>query len=80
VKVMNSIAQRNWETYIGKETVDMKSHLLPFPIDFVNGKITPRIGLTNRRHSKGLVDANFPDTNASVLGKKSRMLPELLLT
>jgi phospholipase D1/2 len=80
VKVMNAIAQRNWATYIGKETVDMKSHLLPFPLDFVNGKITPRIGLTNRRHSKGLVDANFPDTNASVLGKKSLLLPELLLT
>jgi phospholipase D1/2 len=71
VKVMNSIAQRNWATYIGKETVDMKSHLLPFPIDFVNGKITPR---------KGLVGGDFPDTKASVLGKKSLLLPELLLT
>jgi len=41
------------------------------PSSHVGGKIHPR---------KGLVDGNFTDTKASVLGKKSLMLPELLLT
>lgn len=71
VKVMNTIAERNWQKYIGEETVEMTSHLLPFVLEFVGGKIYPR---------KGLVDGNFTDTKASVLGKKSLMLPELLLT
>jgi phospholipase D1/2 len=71
VKVMNTIAERNWKKYIGDETIDMTSHLLPFPLEFVGGKIHPR---------KGLVDGNFPDTKASVLGKKSLLLPDLLLT
>jgi phospholipase D1/2 len=71
VKVMNTIAERNWQKYIGDETVDMTSHLLPFVLEFAGGKIYPR---------KGLVDGNFTDTKASVLGKKSLLLPELLLT
>ena len=71
VKVMNAIAERNWQKYIGEETVDMTSHLLPFPLEFSAGEIRPR---------RGLIDGNFPDTKASVLGKKSMLLPELLLT
>jgi len=70
-KVMNEIAERNWQKYIGEETIDMTSHLLPFPLEFVEGKIYPR---------KGLVDGNFPDTKASVLGKKSLIFPEIFLT
>lgn len=71
VRAMNKIADRNWQKYIGAETVDMDSHLLPFPLEFKFGKIEPRTGL------KG---GNFPDTQASVLGKKSAILPELMLT
>merc|ERR1712176_1303886 len=71
VKAMNKIATKNWQTYITPENTDMDSHLLPFPLDFERdemgrGKIRPR---------QGLVEGNFPDTKASVMGKKSTILP-----
>jgi phospholipase D1/2 len=71
VRLMNKIANKNWETYLGDETVDMDSHILPFPLEFSHGKIKARTGLK---------DGNFPDTQASVLGKKSMVLPEIFLT
>lgn len=71
VHAMNKIANENWNKYLGKETVDMESHLLPFPLEYEGGKIQPR---------RGLGDGNFPDTKASVLGKKSILLPEIFLT
>mmetsp|Transcript_34445 Transcript_34445/g.83349 ORF Transcript_34445/g.83349 Transcript_34445/m.83349 type:complete len:864 (-) Transcript_34445:285-2876(-) len=71
VNAMNKIADENWKKYIGHETIDMESHLLPFPLEFKGGRILPR---------KGLVDGNFPDTNAKVIGTKSHFLPELMLT
>ncbi|KAL7538619.1 hypothetical protein ACHAXR_008689 [Thalassiosira sp. AJA248-18] len=71
VNAMNKIADENWQKYIGAETVDMESHLLPFPLEFENGKIKPRTGLR---------DGNFTDTKASVLGKKSMIMPEIFLT
>ena len=71
VKLMNKIASDNWATYTGAEQVDMTSHLLPFPLEFDGKKVKPR---------SGLVDGNFPDTDASVLGKKSIIMPELFLT
>lgn len=71
VHLMNKIAFDNWEKYNGIETADMTSHLLPFPLQFDGSKIQPL---------KGLVEGNFPDTTASVLGKKSMILPEIFLT
>jgi phospholipase D1/2 len=71
VKAMNSIADKNWQRYMGETTVDMDSHLLPFPLEFENGKIKPR---------KGLQNGKLPDTQADALGKKSVMLPEIFLT
>mmetsp|Transcript_3912 Transcript_3912/g.8266 ORF Transcript_3912/g.8266 Transcript_3912/m.8266 type:complete len:861 (-) Transcript_3912:135-2717(-) len=71
VKAMNKIANENWQKYIGEETVDMESHLLPFVLEFEGGEIKPR---------RGLRDGNFTDTKASVLGKKSMLLPEIFLT
>jgi phospholipase D1/2 len=71
VKTMNEIANKNWQTFLGDKTVDMESHLLPFVLEFEDGKIHPR---------KGLRGGNFPDTTASVLGKKSLVLPEIFLT
>ena len=74
VNAMNKIADQNWKEYLGEDTVDMESHLLPFPLEFRGGEIKPRTGLNGGK---------FPDTNASVLGQKSlksRMLPEIYLT
>ena len=71
VKAVNKIADDNWKKYMGEETVDMESQLLPFPLEWAGGKIQPR---------KGLVNGNFPDTKASVLGRKSGILPEIFLT
>jgi len=71
VNAMNKIADQNWQKYIAKNTVDMESHLLPFPLEYARGEIRPR---------RGLRDGNFPDTKASVLGKKAALLPELYLT
>jgi len=71
VSAMNKIANENWKKYLGQESVDMESHLLPFPLEYKDGKIQPRTGLT---------DGCFPDTKASVLGKKSLIMPEIFLT
>ena len=70
VNAVNKIANENWQKYIGEETVDMESYLLPFPLEFEGGKIKPRTGLR---------DGKFPDTKASVLGKESMILPEIFL-
>lgn len=71
VKAFNQIAEQNWQKYIGKETVDMDSHLLPSPFEFDGVKLKAR---------KGLKDGCFSDTKASVLGKKSPIFPEIFLT
>ena len=70
VKTVNKIASDNWQKYIGDETVDMDSHLLPFVLEFEGGSIRPRTGLK---------DGNFTDTKASVLGKKSAIMPAIFL-
>ena len=72
VNTVNKIANENWQKYTGEKTVDMcDSHLLPFPLEFEDGKIKPRTGLQ---------DGNFSDTKASALGKKSMIFPEIFLT
>lgn len=71
VRAMNQIAHENWQKYIADNTVDMESHLLPFPLEYSDGEIKPR---------RGLKDGCFIDTKASVLGKKATLLPELFLT
>ena len=71
VSAVNKIANENWKKYLGEESVDMESHLLPFPLEYKDGKIQPRTGL---------IDGCFPDTKASVLGKKSLIMPEIFLT
>jgi len=76
VKLMNSIAQRNWEIYLAEESVDMTSHLLPSPFEFMveagkEGELRPR---------RGLYKGRFPDTHGSVLGARWKILPEMLTT
>ncbi|KAL7517426.1 hypothetical protein ACHAWX_002348 [Stephanocyclus meneghinianus] len=71
VDLMNSIAERNFKTYMGEKTVDMTSHLLPFPLEFYDGELRPR---------RGLVNGKLPDTHADAMGKKSLVFPEMFLT
>ena len=71
VKAFNQIAEQNWQKYIGEETVEMDSHLLPSPFEFDGEKLRAR---------KGLKDGCFSDTKASVLGKQSLIFPEIFLT
>jgi len=71
VKLVNSIADSNFKKYMGEETVDMTSHLLPFPLEFYDGELRPR---------RGLHGGHLPDTDADAMGKKSYILPEMFLT
>ena len=71
VNLMNSIANDNFKSYMGEDTVDMTSHLLPFPLEFYDGELRPR---------RGLVDGKLPDTSADAMGKKSDLYPEMFLT
>ncbi len=71
VKLVNSIANSNFKKYMGDETVDMTSHLLPFPLEFYDGELRPR---------RGLHGGKLPDTDADAMGKKSYILPEMFLT
>ncbi len=76
VKLMNSIASRNWEIYLAEEPVDMTSHLLPSPFEFIvengnEGELRPR---------RGLYKGRFPDTHGNVLGARWKLLPEMLTT
>ena len=67
------LTQENWEVYSGEEppTIQSNVHLLPYPVQV---------------SAKGDVQAldkpfnNFPDTKASVVGKKSGVLPAKLTT
>lgn len=71
VRAVNDIANKNWKQYMAKETTDMTSHLLPFPLEWDGTEIRPRTGL---------VHGDLPDTKASAMGKKSALFPELMLT
>ena len=67
------LTQENWEMYTAEEppTIQSNVHLLPYPVQV---------------SAKGDVQAldkpfnNFPDTKASVVGKKSGVLPAKLTT
>ena len=71
VHAVNDIADKNWRTYMAAETTDMTSHLLPFPLEWDGTEIRPR---------RGLVKGKLPDTKASVMGQKSKIMPDLMLT
>lgn len=65
VMAVRSIAEKLWDAYVAESTVDLPGHLLPFPSMMVS------------EHSIGSL---FPDTEASVKGKRSDILPSILTT
>jgi phospholipase D1/2 len=68
---LNEIAERNWETYITPDAIEMDSHLIPYPIIIdACGNVFPRQDF----------DGFFPDTEACITGTNSLALPPLLTT
>jgi phospholipase D1/2 len=70
VKAVNSLGQKNWIKYSGDEVVELEGHLMLYPL---------------LPHPDGTLSAipgcpNFPDTTASIVGKKSAMFPMSLTT
>jgi phospholipase D1/2 len=69
VRRVNEIAKHNWGLYTQEEVCDMKSSLVPYPIQILEGgKVVARTS-----------DGKFPDTNANILGSNPT-LPEYLTT
>ena len=70
VRAFNSIAQANWQRYSAIDVSSMDSHLMTYPLMIhSDGGITT---LANCPY--------FPDTTASIMGKKSAMFPMSLTT
>ncbi|GBG86053.1 hypothetical protein CBR_g40954 [Chara braunii] len=70
LKRVQEIARANWQQYTADQVTNMQSHIVPYPISVTeDGKVT---------HLDGF--ANFPDTDADVLGHKSFVLPDVLTT
>jgi phospholipase D1/2 len=72
VRRMNAIAEENWYNFVSPHTVEMDSHLIPYPVEIDDyGNVLA--------HSAN-VEGFFPDTKASVLGTPSLTLPDILTT
>ncbi|XP_077236735.1 phospholipase D alpha 1-like [Tasmannia lanceolata] len=70
VWAVKRIAESLWKKFVGEEVLDLPGHLLPFPVRvWEDGTLTelPENGC-------------FPDTKASVKGRKSDKLPPILTT
>ncbi|XP_058067685.1 phospholipase D alpha 1-like [Magnolia sinica] len=72
VKMVKKIAESLWEKYVADEVVDLPGHLLPFP----GWAWAMEDGSLSELPEDGL----FPDTMASVKGKRSDVLPPILTT
>lgn len=70
VRTVKQISESLWEKYTGEEVIDLPGHLLPFPI-----RVSEDGSLSELPE-----DGCFPDTKASVKGKKSDVLPSILTT
>ncbi|WCJ18381.1 phospholipase D delta [Euphorbia peplus] len=69
VKHVNELTKRNWEAYVSEETMEMRGHLMQYPIQVSeNGKVTALPG-----HD------TFPDVGGKVLGAPTN-LPDALTT
>lgn len=70
VRTVRQIAGHLWDKFVGDEVVDLPGHLLPFPI-----RVSELGDLSELPE-----DGCFPDTKASVKGKKVAVLPPILTT
>ena len=67
---VQEIGQKNWEIFVGDDTADTQGHLLSYPVSVSDEGVV------------GALDGaeNFPDTEASIVGEKSDLLPNKLTT
>ncbi|KAK1316627.1 Phospholipase D alpha 1 [Acorus calamus] len=70
VRTVNRIAEGLWGKFTADEVVDLPGHLLPFPIRVSDNGVLSELP----------ADGCFPDTKASVRGRKSEVLPPILTT
>ncbi|XP_072977809.1 phospholipase D alpha 1-like [Typha angustifolia] len=70
VRAVRKVAEDLWEKFVGNDVIDLPGHLLPFPI---------RVSASGEL-SELPDDGLFPDTKASIKGKKSEVLPPVLTT
>ncbi|XP_010244835.1 PREDICTED: phospholipase D delta-like isoform X2 [Nelumbo nucifera] len=69
IRRVNTLAESNWQSYVSEEFMDMKGHLMPYPIHVGwDGKIGPLPGFEC-----------FPDVGGKVLGAPTT-LPDALTT
>ena len=68
---VRQITEEFWKKYTQEKPIHCRTHLLPYPIKVMkNGEVRAKPDPWNV----------FPDTNASVLGRKSSFLPAKLTT
>ncbi|XP_064983700.1 phospholipase D alpha 1-like [Musa acuminata AAA Group] len=67
VRTVRRFAEELWSKYVGEEVVDLRGHLLPFPV------LVSEAGTLSDLPK----DGRFPDTNASVKGKRWVPTPPL---
>eukprot|EP00249_Psilotum_nudum_P019342 c27204_g1_i1 orf=383-2806(+) len=70
IRKINSIGDEQWDAYVGETPVDLKGHLLTYPIAVSNDGTVSE--LPGRKC--------FPDTKAPILGTKSNTLPPIITT
>ncbi|GBG88554.1 hypothetical protein CBR_g48023 [Chara braunii] len=70
VHKVNMMAESNWNLYVGPDNVDMKAHLMTYPIRI------SRFGAMDELPGYG----KFPDMGGKVLGCPQKALPETLTT
>lgn len=70
VRRLREVGARHWEQFVAENPVDMEGHLMNYPLSVgLNGKVSSLTGLEC-----------FPDTQASILGTKSEVVPPILTT
>lgn len=69
VRRVNELADQNWELYVSKKNIEMKGHLMRYPLKVEkSGKIGPLPG-----------HESFPDVGGKIMGAPTN-LPDALTT
>ncbi|KAK4760781.1 hypothetical protein SAY87_005674 [Trapa incisa] len=78
VNAMREIGDRMWGVYRGEEVVDMEGvHLMSYPVQVTPDGRVDDIGGSSGAHGAGAV---FPDTKATIRGRRSKVLPPVATT
>ncbi|KAK4772580.1 hypothetical protein SAY86_014355 [Trapa natans] len=78
VNAMREIGDRMWGVYRGEEVVDMEGvHLMSYPVQVTPDGRVDDIGGSSGARGAGAV---FPDTKATIRGRRSKVLPPVATT